>query len=305
MEEKVNETKIETPEERHLRHKIIRARKHRKRRKKIRIATFCMAFGIFVQLFSLFTYVGIYGNEILNRSINQSNYAENVYKDIYKKVEALSIKNNLPVDVFENEITPESVNLCLKYIQTEIFKVSSPKLNTETLVSKIHKNVINYLKLKKVEINHDVEESVSLYAQECGKIFENNIVFNLVKVINKSKAFSLLAFAGISVFNITIVTISAIIIFGNISSGHKMLRSLSISLSTSSILMFIASIVVRFRLIPIRYIGTGEKYKYELVNCFFNNLSHIYFWCSVVCFIISLVFILAWIHIVSNKSADI
>lgn len=304
MAEENNIAKIdETSEESRQRQKLRREKYRRKCRRKTKIASFIMAFMLFLEVCTTAVYVGLYSSKSIGNSIIMSNYASEVFEDIFQRVESVSIINNLPNSVFENVITREQVNISLQSFRESLSSVSSDNvISTDEMFKKIVENTKKYLKSKEIKITDDVDANINRYAVRCVNIYENTLIFSYMKGIAQLKPFLLYGFIGMTILSFTVIIVCLIVMNAYVRYSRQILRHATYGVGACALLTSISSVFVIRGTLPLYFSKITTQYKYELVENYVSNLLKTISSASLGLFIIFLIMLSIWYYIVSVKS---
>ena len=144
---------------------------------------------IFVSSFTLTgLYYGVFNNRIILSKVNESNYYNEVYKELQDRAEGILQEAGLPLNVLSDVITLKRVYVGGKYYIEDTLSGKEPVINTDKVRSQLEQNIDQYLTEEDIsgtkELDTGIEEVVRKVEQE----YKRGIHFQFIDYIAEYKA---------------------------------------------------------------------------------------------------------------------
>ena len=293
---------IETPEERHLRHEKEREERKKKRRTTRAIVSGLLALIIFLVSFIGSIYYGLYSRESLERAFVKSDYVNEAYKTAHERIEALTLKSGLPVEVFDGIVTLEQVSVHVSLYIESIALIDVSDLSTGVIGTTIKKNTENYVISQNKEISGDVKSRISAYAEECEKIYKECIISEQLEFFKSMKMVVLVI--GIILIPVSIAgfVFFSFIISINVRRTHQLLRYYSWATGAAGIVMLIPSGIAYLVKFYEKFGGgVDTMYKYLFISDYLHSLCANMLYMAIILILIQFVCLGLWTYIVAGK----
>jgi hypothetical protein len=144
---------------------------------------------IFVSSFTLTgLYYGVFNNRIILSKVNESNYYNEVYKELQDRAEGILQEAGLPLNVLSDVITLKRVYVGGKYYIEDTLSGKEPVINTDKVRSQLEQNIDQYLTEEDIsgtkELDTGIEEVIRKIEQE----YKRGIHFQFIDYIAEYKA---------------------------------------------------------------------------------------------------------------------
>ena len=144
---------------------------------------------IFVSSFTLTgLYYGVFNNRIILSKVNESNYYNEVYKELQDRAEGILQEAGLPLNVLSDVIALERVYVGGKYYIEDTLSGKEPVINTDKVRSQLEQNIDQYLTEEEIirtkELDTGIEEVIRKIEQE----YKRGIHFQFIDYIAEYKA---------------------------------------------------------------------------------------------------------------------
>ena len=263
-----------------------------------------MSVAMFLEIATIGAYLGYYSSgNVARLSAYINEYSDEALKTVEKRMEAATIKNGLPRSVFESVITQARVNITLEaFINDLADDEFSESIATDDISKAISENVLIYLKSSGIKIDDTVNKNANDYVLQCVNIYKNTLIFSHLRIIRQMKTYMFYITVAISIFSITVIAICIILLNKYLARKRQILRYVIYAVGTSWVLIFVPSLLVYCRAIPIYIKGMRLEYQFNLImNYFYLSLRFLITF-SLLMMAIYVILIGAWYYSVSKKN---
>lgn len=217
-------------------------------------------------LFCIGLFFGAFNDKVIKQKINESNYYNETYTVIHKKVEAVVKAAGLPVNVLENAVTLERVYIGGKYYVENVLEGKTPVYKTENLETALRENIDNYLMEHNVTVTEGIKAGMDEITARIVQEYQRGIQFDFIHSISKARK----TYTQIITIGLPIVILMAAVIIVFLLRIHKYkhrgLRYITCSVISASVITGIAAIITlgskiyKVSVQPVYYMSFLQKY---------------------------------------------
>ncbi|MBQ7654306.1 MAG: hypothetical protein IJS17_04465, partial [Clostridia bacterium] len=143
------------------------------------------------------------------------------------------------------------------------------------------------------------------FSEQCVNTYKNTLIFSHFRTIRQLKLYLYYVVIAVSIVCVTIIAICLILLNRFASRKRQMLRYIIYALGASWILIFIPSILIYNRLIPIYLSGMKLEFQFNLIMNYFYNAFHYLITVSYLLFAVYLILVAAWYYVATRKRSHI
>ena len=144
---------------------------------------------IFVSSFTLTgLYYGVFNNRIILSKVNESNYYNEVYKELQDRAEGILQEAGLPLNVLSDVITLKRVYVGGKYYIEDTLSGKEPVINTDKVRSQLEQNIDQYLTEEGISRTKELDTGIEEVIRKVEQEYKRGIHFQFIDYIAEYKA---------------------------------------------------------------------------------------------------------------------
>lgn len=185
--------------------------------------------------------LGFFNNLSITRAINESNFYNTVYDDLYQSSEEIITSSNLPIAILSDVVTMDYVYMECKNYVDKALSGQVHEVNSLELKSKLSDNIRTYYHSIDNSNTTLIEEKIKTVTDRIGAQYEKAVKIELANEFNRKKAEYESLIQGIVFICILLIGIISFILLKIHKYKHRGIRYIIYSLGISTGLVMIAA----------------------------------------------------------------
>lgn len=212
---------------------------------------------------------GLLNNTTLKQSLNESNYysdkADRLEEALKKRVK----EAGLPETIAEDVITDRMVTIHANKIINEGVNGKVTKLDTSEMETKLREGIEAYVKMKNIEMNDDMTNSIDILLKETTSEYATQMTFNFVNVFNIFSEKYIGTINILIIVGIAVCVICTIVLLVIHRRKYRGLRYSAYGVLAGSILSGVVSLLMRSSIM--KAVPSGSEAYYEVIRTYISN----------------------------------
>lgn len=224
--------------------------------------TFLLTMLLIVLFICLDLYFGIFHDKSILRKVNESNYYNEVCKEINSDAEDLVTEAGLPVSVMKDVITLERVYISGKqYIETAL-KGRTVNISTTKLREKLIENINSYLAGADILQEQELVAGVEGLVQNVEQMYLQGIRVDYVHYLTEYRLKFLSTLRWVMPLILLLIGVICYFLINMHPYRHRGIRQIDYALNASSILAIVTAVVL---------LNTGRYMQYEVTPEYYRK----------------------------------
>lgn len=185
--------------------------------------------------------IGVFNRQSVTNKLNESDYYNNLYDELYKKADEIVLQAGLPENVLKNVITLEKVYAGSSNYVNRTLEGKKPEISTDNLKKNLRNNINRYLSKQGISQTDEVESGIDGVTERVQQEYRNVVRLRFINYYSeyKSEFWNLMKF--VIPFQMILIGILCFFLLKIHRHKHRGLRYINYALISSSLLMTLIS----------------------------------------------------------------
>lgn|GEM_PF-2586090 len=201
------------------------------------IFSFLLTLLIYIFLVNLGLCYGLFSDNCVISTLNETNYYDKVYEELHFKVKELLDGCNMPLDLFDDVINQRRLYMASNTYISKSLQKETPQINTDRLIAELHEKLDRYYAELGIEQTEDILAKTQGLITEVEKEYNKRVRFPVVDIIMKIRR----EYAGLLLYIYPLVLILAAVIIVCLLKlyrrKHRSMRYINYAMLAASLLL--------------------------------------------------------------------
>lgn len=185
--------------------------------------------------------IGVFNRQSVTNKLNESDYYNNLYDELYKKADEIVLQAGLPEKVLKNVITLEKVYAGSSNYVNRTLEGKKPEIRTDNLEKNLRDNINQYLSKQGITQTDHIKSGINEVTERIQTEYRNAVRLRFVNYYSeyKSQFWNLMKF--VIPFHMILIGILCFLLLKIHRYKHRGLRYINYALISSSLLVTLIS----------------------------------------------------------------
>jgi hypothetical protein len=254
------------------------------------IYTFLLTILITVLILLLSVAVSFFNDSVILRKVNESNYYNDIHRELSTKSEELIKKAGFPTSVLEDVITLERVYVDGKNYIEATLQGKEASIQAKRIREELHSKIEQYLKDEKIVITEDLKAGIEVMKAEIEGVYRQGIQLQIMNYIH---AYKISYFRWLRVAIPIVIGLIGVLCFFLLWMSkykHRGVRQISYAAMASSAILILSSGYLLIRK-PYRNLEAAPDYYYDFLTTYFQWGNKVIFYMGFMGILVSIILI--------------